>query len=195
MKTKIILGSLILGIIAAGIIMKIGVNSGQNTVQAEESANVPEVVSQVSQDETKITKEPKFEIEDLTHVNSEGDVEVQITFMNPMGENEEYWIFETAFNTHIVDLEQYDFSKLISFSTDEGVEIQEDIEFKTEGAGHHIKQYIQIPKIVDGKEVITNNTKTISIQVKDVDNIPLRTFAWDMAEYSNTTPSDRGRNY
>lgn len=168
MKSKIIISLLFIAILVIGIIILNSRNSS-NKNNNSISDNVPKDI---------ITSN------NLTKTNEEGAVSVAITFLNPVENNNDYWVFEMAINTHSVNLDQYDFHKLTSLSIDDKT-FHDEFVFEKEGIGHHITYNIKVPKIIDGNKIITKESKNLILYLKDIDGIPLRTYEWDLTQYKN----------
>lgn len=136
------------------------------------------------QSQLEQTKESKKELnyKDLERINSEGAVELVVTFLNPINDDDEKWIFNVEMNTHSVNLDQYDLEKLITFKNDTGTVITDELTVKKDGAGHHMGIKIYIPKIINEKPTIDENTNEITIEISEIDNVVSRLFVWDLTQ-------------
>lgn len=118
--------------------------------------------------------------EKLLKYDGQGSVEVSGSLLNSIEKSEEFIIIEAQFNTHSVDLDVYDFQKIASFKTSDGVEISKEIVWeKEEGEGHHFLGKYMIPKVINGKPIITEKTEFIELDIKNLDNIENRAFKWE----------------
>lgn len=117
----------------------------------------------------------------LLKVDSQGgSVDAAIEFLNPVEDDNKYLVFKAQFNTHSVDLDQYDFGKMTTFKTGDGLELREEIIWeKAEGEGHHYLGYYKIPKAAGGNPVITKDTEFVEINISGLDNISNRSFKWE----------------
>lgn len=116
----------------------------------------------------------------LFKMDGQGNVQVGAMFMNPMEENEDYYIFKTQFNTHSVDIDQYDLGKMAIFTTGDGIVLKDEIIWeKLDGEGHHYIGNYRIPKSIDGKPIITENTQFIELNISELDGIQNRRMIWE----------------
>jgi hypothetical protein len=118
--------------------------------------------------------------EKLQKYDGQGSVDVSGSLMNPIEKNDKYIIIEAQFNTHSVDLDAYDFQKIASFKTSDGIEINKEIVWeKEDGGGHHFLGKYKIPEVVNGKPIITEKTEFIELDIKNLDNVENRAFKWE----------------
>lgn len=132
--------------------------------------------------ETDIEADNVDSYNDLMIVNDEGPVTIAASFFNSNEEDGDNWMFQLALDTHSVNLDQYDFDELISIKIDEELNIEEDLTIQKDGAGHHIVLNIYMPKIINGKNVFNENVEVVTIQAREIGEIPVREFHWEMKE-------------
>ncbi|WBW95018.1 hypothetical protein [Oceanirhabdus sp. W0125-5] len=111
--------------------------------------------------------------------DSQGEVDIIGTLLNVIEDDEDYIIIQLQFNTHTVDFSQYDFSEMATFKTSDGIEINKEILWESEGYGHHFMGYYKIPKVIENKELITDKTEFIELTIKGLDNVENRLLKWE----------------
>lgn len=107
----------------------------------------------------------------LTRIDSQGAVGVEATLLPEKSSSNEL-IFEIVMNTHSVDLLQYPLNELTHLSF--GTAANTSGEFEWERASedsHHMVGYLKWKG-----EVIE---ESITLEIKDIDNVSLRTFTWE----------------
>lgn len=193
-KIFIIISIFAIALVAVVILKKNPVasiqSSGQEKYRAKED-NL-EIEQSSSLDKEKAITREKFTVEELTRTNEEGAVEIDVTFLNPIENDQEFWIFRVAMNTHSVNLDKYNLSELITFTLDGNNQVQNELIVEKKGVGHHIMHYIKVPKEINGQQVIKENINFISIEIKEVDNVALRTFEWDITQFQNLITESGG---
>ncbi|TDT63632.1 hypothetical protein EDD71_10157 [Fonticella tunisiensis] len=137
--------------------------------------------SNVDNSSNKIKSQEDDKLRDkLLKIDSRGSVQVGATILNPIEKDDKYIVIEMQFDTHSVDLDVYDFQRIATFKTSDGVEMNQEIIWeKADGGGHHYLGKYKIPKVVDGKPVITEKTESIELDIKGLDNVENRTFKWE----------------
>lgn len=116
----------------------------------------------------------------LLVIDGQGNVEVGVTFENPLQDDQEYLVFRTQLNTHSVDLDGYDYGKLATIQTSEGIRITDGIIWeKPEGDVHHFVGYYKVPRIIDGKDILTRDTAYLELRITGIDRVEDRTFRWE----------------
>ncbi|HSP47141.1 MAG TPA: hypothetical protein VLN47_03585 [Clostridiaceae bacterium] len=116
----------------------------------------------------------------LLLIDGQGDVEIGVTLENPIQDDEAYLVFKTQLNTHSVDLDGYDYEKLATLRTSEGLKISKGILWeRPEGDIHHFIGYYKVPRIIDGKNVVTKDTTYLELRITGIDNVEDRTFRWE----------------
>lgn len=116
----------------------------------------------------------------LLLIDGQGEVEVGVTFENPLQDDQEYLVFKTQLNTHSVDLDGYDYGKLATLRTSEGLKVLDGILWeKPEGDVHHFVGYYKVPRITGGKDILTEDTTYLELRITGIDNVEDRTFRWE----------------
>lgn len=154
----------------------------KDTAAAQSTTNTNPIKDKNSNDSTIIQDvevEQGLE-EKLQKYDGQGNVGVSGSLMNPIEKNDEYIVIEAQFNTHSVNLDEYDFQKIASFKTSHGIQIDKEIIWeKEEGADHHFLGKYKIPKVINGKPIITEKTEFIELNIKNLDNVENRAFIWE----------------
>lgn len=121
---------------------------------------------------------------DLTRTTDDANITVKVTFMNPLMKPEETagkLLFKMALDTHSGDLMQYDLTKLAMLHTSEGLMVDKGFTWEPQSeSGHHRLGLLKVNAVVDGKPVITKETKSIELHLKDI-GVPARVFKWESA--------------
>lgn len=145
----------------------------------DESVNISETTNDEIGESQSVDKE--LELRDkLSRFDGQDAVQINATLENPIQENEQYIVIKVQFSTHSVSLDDYDFSKIASFKSSEGIELSKEILWeKIEGEGHHYLGIYKVPKEINGKLIISKNTSTIELNISNLDDVPNRSFKWD----------------
>ncbi len=117
-----------------------------------------------------------------------GNVEIQAIFLNPVQQlPENRLVFQIAFNTHSVNLTDYDITKKAVIEDSEGRVITEGFKWKqTHNQGyHHIMGLLTVPDLRDKGSLTGKDVKWIKLVVKGVPKIAKREFRWDLARISS----------
>ena len=86
-------------------------------------------------------------------------------------------VFDIALNTHAVDLDGFDLAQLAVLRVD-GREIQPQ-GWNAPKGGHHRSGALSFPVTgSDGRPLITANTRSIELVIRDVAGVPERIFVW-----------------
>lgn len=119
--------------------------------------------------------------EALTRENSQGAVTVALTYLNPLkGLDEKELLFEVGMNTHSVDLDAYDFSKILVLRDEKGNLYNAIGVEAPKGGGHHRGGTVRFPGArKDGTKVL-QDAKYFEVLVKGVAGVPERTLRWDL---------------
>lgn len=130
------------------------------TVVTDENEEISGNTTQESSEQT----EHDIEITSDRKVGFEQDgVTYDITFL-PEISTEDEWIFQVALNTHYVDLDQLNLAEYLTFIGAITLKGEADgITVKREGSGHHISDYIYVPKEITGVKTIDVSTKEIEM--------------------------------
>ncbi len=84
--------------------------------------------------------------------------------------------FEVAMDTHSVDLDGFDLSKLALLRTDSGVEVA-PVEWDAGPGGHHREGKLSFPATVDGRPLLGESVRGFTVIVRDI-AAPERSFQW-----------------
>lgn len=128
------------------------------------------IAKQIENTGLSSSKEVKGTESELSRIDSQGAVAVQVAVLPEMSlENE--LMFEIVMNTHSVDLNQYQLNKLAQLSFGTTVNTTGEFEWKPENEdSHHRIGYL--------KWKGTPSWDGITLVLKDIDNIPSRKFVW-----------------
>lgn len=120
-----------------------------------------------------------------SQINNTDEIDFEIIFMNPSENDEVYWAFKMYTNTHSVNLDEIPFADKIHFIDDTGQKIDGEIKFEKRGSGHHLEQYIKLPKQVNDRRTILKEFKSLKLVISDIDDIDELIFEWDLTLYPN----------
>jgi hypothetical protein len=118
---------------------------------------------------------PPVEAGSATQVSDANQVKVAATWRGP----ERGPIFEMALDTHVVDLDGYDLTRLAVLRTDQGLEVAPSGWDAPKG-GHHRSGTLSFPPVIGDRPVISPGTGAIELIVRDVAGVPERTFRWTL---------------
>ncbi|NOZ59142.1 MAG: hypothetical protein GXO66_06160 [Euryarchaeota archaeon] len=120
--------------------------------------------------------------EELTRKSSQGEVDVDVVYLNPlMPEERERIVFKVYLNTHTVDLSGYRVEKLATFRNSRGMEVKEGFAWIPEmESGHHRYGYLVLPARVNGTELVTPEDEYIELVIDGIQG--RRVFRWDLRE-------------
>lgn len=151
----------------------------------EQTSITNEINTENNNEEIAVKKElMNIEVSSFREI-SVGAVDIGVDFINPNKKIEDYWFFKISLDTHNVDLDAIDLKKSISFMIDKESIIKDAFEIKKTGSGHHISQFIELPKLIDGKETITSGSDSFKIIFENIDGIEKAEIEWDMTKYPN----------
>ncbi|MBI5946974.1 MAG: hypothetical protein HY875_02410 [Chloroflexi bacterium] len=85
-------------------------------------------------------------------------------------------VFTVQMDTHAVDLDGFDLKELAVLRTDEGVEVS-PASWESPAGGHHREGTLTFPAVVDGRPVLGEATRGVTVVVRDV-AAPERSFRW-----------------
>jgi hypothetical protein len=89
-------------------------------------------------------------------------------------------VFTVAMNTHSVDLDGYDLSKLAVLRTNQGTEAQ-PASWDAAKGGHHREGTLTFPvTAADGKPLLGPATHSLELTIRGVAGVPERTFRWTL---------------
>lgn len=174
--TVIVIGALGLGVFNGLFRIKkdkqVNEEVQRNTIIENDKLNQLDSEENINQDEENIEKYVRYD--------SQGNVDVGVLFKNLLEKNEKSLQFEVMLNTHSVELDGIDYASLVSLKTDKDVLISEGFKWvKTEGGGHHIFGYLEIPRVYQGTDIVDGTTKYIELEIKGLDDIESRKFKWE----------------
>lgn len=109
-------------------------------------------------------------------VNVGGDVTLRVTWEGP----EAGPVFEIAMDTHSVDLDGYDLSRMAILHTDTGRQTV-NLSWDAPAGGHHRKGKLVFSELaMDGKPFVAADTASIELVVYDLSGVPTRSFKWEL---------------
>lgn len=123
-KNKKITAIIIVFVILAATVAAFALNYGSLKNRTEQTETEESVNTDGASKDIQDTGKPD---DNLLRVDSQGNVEIGVTFINPKEVDSDYMIFETQFSSHSVNLDDYDLSKTALFKTSEGNEVKEEI--------------------------------------------------------------------
>lgn len=125
---------------------------------------------------TEQSAAPQTASEDLTRVDQQGAIMVEVNPLNletPAAKNLE---FDVALETHSVDLSM-DLATLSTLTTDTGLTVQATLWDAPRG-GHHVSGKLIFPATKDGKSIL-EGASMLTLTILNVD-APARVFEWDL---------------
>lgn len=114
-----------------------------------------------------------------------GAVDIEVQFYNEEIPSLEDWIFMIDMDTHSVDLDQIDLEKSVYFMDDNGNIINEGFKARKSGSGHHISQYIELPKQINGEETIKSDFTSFKMVFLNIDGVEKSELEWDMTLFAD----------
>ncbi len=140
----------------------------------------------VEKDDTVVPREfiPPEEL--AKHVRSTGttepgNVEVQALFLNLiMDTDDENLVFQLAFNTHSVNLADYDIAEEVYLENSKGMQIKKDFTWNVtqKDSAHHIMGFLTVPDRSNGEPFLSDDTEWIKLVLKRIPTIEKREFQW-----------------
>ncbi len=122
--------------------------------------------------------------DEIVQLAAVGAVDLAVQFYNAEKPVEDYWVFQVAMDTHSVDLDQIDLVKSVYFIDGNGKTIKTGFKVKKSGAGHHVSQYIELPKQLNGEETIRKDDTGFKMVFMNIDGVEKTTLEWDMTTFS-----------
>jgi hypothetical protein len=111
-----------------------------------------------------------------SQVDVGGNVTVRVAWQGP----EVGPVFNVTMDTHSVDLDPYDLSKMVVLHTNDGRETPA-IRWDAPAGGHHRKGTLSFSEVaVDGKPFIARDTQSIELVIYDLSGVPTRSFTWKL---------------
>ena len=169
MRNKIILTLIVIGLIVSGIFVYSGLTANQD--------NKEENINLIDQPNAQSNQPDPFS---LLRRSNENNVIVDVTFQNPLlNEKQDNLIFKVAFTTHSGDLSGIPITDLARVTNDRGEVIERGFTWEsTSDDSHHRAGNL---KVAIGS-MLTADTKTLTLELKDVAGAPLRSFTWEGAD-------------
>lgn len=132
--------------------------------------------------------EPNVNQENYTLSDSQGAVDIAISFENLIEDDSENLIFKVMLNTHSINLDALDMTKLATLESDHGLKINDGFMWEHgDGAGHHIYGFLKIPKVYNGKNIIGSSTNSITLTITGLDGDQSSEFTWDKEQLDKLT--------
>lgn len=114
----------------------------------------------------------------LSRSNRQGAVNFKVSYLEKKGDE---LSFGVSMDTHSVDLDQYKMETISILKDDKDNQLKALKWDGNMGGGHHRSGVLIFPsKLPDGKEVMASGAKYVEVVIKGVDNVPERTFKWDL---------------
>jgi len=121
------------------------------------------------------TEPPQADGGDLTRIDQQGAVTVEVTPLN-LDNPSDQLEFDVALETHSVDLSM-DLATLATLTTDTDIIVQATLWDAPRG-GHHLTGKLFFPATSDGKSILEGATK-LTLTIVDVD-ASSRVFEWQL---------------
>lgn len=119
---------------------------------------------------------PGAALSGATRTSEGGQVTVKVTWLGQSAGP----AFAVTLDTHAVDLDGYDLATLAVLRTDDGRQVQPR-SWDAPMGGHHREGKLIFPATTpDGQPVIGPATRGIELIVRDVANVPERSFTWTL---------------
>ena len=113
-------------------------------------------------------------IRGATQTNEGGQVAVSVTWDGPASG----LVFRVAMNGHAVNLDTYNLGDLAVLRTGQGRELR-PTSWDAPNGGHHREGTLVFPgRGPDGKDVLNPDVHELTLIVRDVADVPERTFRW-----------------
>ena len=105
-----------------------------------------------------------------TQTQAGGGVTVKVTYLNPASADEAQ--FSVVFDTHSVNLDQYDFKAISVLRDDKGKSYQ-PTKAESKGSGHHREAVLNFPKL-------DPEAKRVDLVIKEVAGVKERVLRWEL---------------
>ena len=115
---------------------------------------------------------------DRAQISNGGNVSIEVIWKGPQPSNNEIEL-DVGMNTHSVDLDDIDLSKLAILRNDKGQEFA-PAAWDSAPGGHHRRGTLLFPLTANGKSVIEKDTKYVELVICDVAGVPERVIHWDL---------------
>lgn len=186
MKKKIIIVSLVIIFAVLGSWLYLYNSSNDDGASRKNddinSADVSDESKLYGDEDNTDTENPSGGIseESLIRFDSQGGIDIAISFNNVLQDNNEFLVFKLMLNNHSVDLDSFKYAEMASLSTSDGIIIDKGFTWELGGGGgHHVYGFLKIPKRFNDKDVINSNTEYIELEIKGLGDVESRTFKWD----------------
>lgn len=111
--------------------------------------------------------------------NQAGNVTIDVTWETNQASSDSLR-FTVEMNTHSVDLDKYDLSKLSTLRTDKGREVTAIAWDGPSGGGHHRSGALVFPATEGGKPLIDGETGSVELSIRDVAGVKERVLRWNL---------------
>jgi hypothetical protein len=111
-----------------------------------------------------------------------GNVEVRAIFVNPVMEmREDKLVFQIAFNTHSVNLANYDITRKVVIEDSRGRAVTEGFQWEElhNMAYHHVLGFLTVPDLKE-KSLMAKDVEWIKLVLRGIPKIERREFKWDV---------------
>lgn len=111
-----------------------------------------------------------------TNTNEGGQITIKVTWQ---GRNAGP-VFSVEMDTHVVNLDGYDLRQLATLRTDQGQEVP-PASWNAASGGHHRNGTLTFPATsASGTPLIGPDTRSITLVIRNVGDVPERTFTWTL---------------
>jgi hypothetical protein len=111
-----------------------------------------------------------------TRTNEGGQVTVSVTWQGSAADPR----FTVVLDTHAVDLDGYDLRQLAVLRTEDGREVQ-PLTWDAPRGGHHREGTLVFPSTTpEGTPLLSSSTRTIELIIRDIAEVPERSFRWTL---------------
>ncbi len=152
--------------------------------------NNNDFIKQDNSEKKDLEETPQDDLEQYIRYDNLGPINIGILFKNPMEPNDEYLVFEIMLNNHSMNVDDIDYSKLVSLRNDKGILIQEGFEWTlTEGSGHHAFGILKLPMKYNGENIVEDTTQYIELELKGIEDgeeIESSKFIWEQDALGET---------
>jgi hypothetical protein len=108
-----------------------------------------------------------------TRVVDGGQVTVRVTWDGPAAGP----VFDVVLDTHAVDLDGYDLTRLATLRTDDGREIA-PASWEAPKGGHHRSGRLVFPATSPDGTALLSGARGVELLIRDVAGVPERSFRW-----------------
>lgn len=108
-----------------------------------------------------------------------GSVTIEVTWENQQTSGNALE-FAVVMDTHSVDLDRYDLSKLATLRNDNGQEVTATAWQGPPGGGHHRSGKLFFPASSAAKPLIDPDTKYLELTIRDIANVKERVLRWNL---------------